>query len=284
MEGAEGEVAVGVGDVQPAGFVVHEDREVVVHGSGLAVHLGVQVRADHQVHARLVQHGHHMHVQPALEEIVVLVGMVDHGHVKEAYLDGRLPEGGLLHRFLGPFDLLVQVVLVHVRTAVQDGAALARLAGIKDDEGDGTLAESVVEGRRIGVRVHLGHQLHIVAAAFVVSPAEEDRDPGGKAPERLDLEADELIQLVVRRRSDVAVQEQEVRRGGIHLRGEVLVPLDPVVDVVEHGETALRGFRVEGADTVPVAFVEGAEFGVAGVGVVLEFLPAHAVAEHRAGL
>ena len=66
MEGAEGEEAVGVDDVQPAGFVVHEDREVVVHGPGLAVHLRVQVRADHEVHACLVQHRHHMHVQPAL--------------------------------------------------------------------------------------------------------------------------------------------------------------------------------------------------------------------------
>ena len=279
MEGAEGEEAVGVDDVQPAGFVVHEDREVVVHGPGLAVHLRVQVRADHEVHARLVQHRDHMDVQPALEEVVVLVGVVDHRHVQETNLDGRLPEFGLAHRLFRPFDLLVQVLFIHILAAVQHRPALPGLARIEDDEGHGALAEGVVERRRIGVRVHIGKQFHVVAASFVVAAPEQHRNPGGKVPQRLDGIMDQGVQHIVPRRRDVAVQEQEIRRCGIHLRGEGLVPLRPHMDVVKHRKTALGGLRIEGPDRVPLPLVEVPELGIPGVGIVHELLPADAVAE-----
>ena len=82
----------------------------------------------------------------------------------------------------------------------------------------------------------------------------------------------------------IYVQEQDVRRGGSHLGRQGLVPLDPVMDVVEHGKTALVGLRVEGADTMPLAFVEVPELGVARVGIVFQVLPAHAVADDFPGL
>ena len=280
MEGAQGKEAVGIYDVQPAGFVVHKDREVVVHGPGLAVHLRVQVRADHQVDAGLVQHGHHMHVQPALKEVVGLVRMVDHGHVQQAHFDGRFPERGLSHRLLRPLDLLVQVVLVHVLATVQDRPALPGLACVKDDEGDRALAESIVERRWIGVRIDVREQFHVIAAPLVVAASEQERNPGGKTSQRLNGITDQGVQHVVPRRSDIAVQEQEIGRCGIHLRGERLVPVRPHVDVVKHGEPALGSLRIEGPDGVPLSFVEASELGIPRIGVIHELLPADAVAKH----
>ena len=88
---------------------------------------------------------------------------------------------------------------------------------------------------------------------------------------------DEGVQHIVSRRRDVAVQEQEIRRCGVHLRGEGLVPLRPHVDVIEHRKTALGGLRIEGPDRVPLPLVEVPELGIPGVGIVHELLPADAV-------
>ena len=199
--------------------------------------------------------------------------------MQETDLDGRLPEFGLAHRLFRPFDLLVLVLFIHILAAVQHRPALPGLARIEDDEGHGALPESVIERRRIGVRVHVGEQFHGVAAAFVVSAPEQHRNPGGKVPQRFDGIMDQGVQHIVSRRGDVAVQEQEIRRCGIHLRGERLVPLRPHMDVIEHGKTALGGLRIEGPDRVPFPLVEIPELGIPGVGIVHELLPADAVPE-----
>ena len=53
------------------------------------------------------------------------------------------------------------------------------------------------------------------------------------------------------------------------------------MDVVEHGETAFRRLRVEGADAVPFPFVKVPELGIARVGIVSKFLSAYAIADLR---
>ena len=204
--------------------------------------------------------------------------------MQQAYLDGRFPEEGLPHGFPGPFDLLVQIVLIHVLAAVQDRPALAGLARIEHDEGHRALTESVVEGRRIGVRIDIGEQFHVVAAALVVAASEQERNPGGKVAERFDGIMDQGVQHIVPGRRDIAVQEQEIGRCGIHLRGEGFVPGRPHVDVIEHRESALGILRVEGADGVPFPFVEILELRIPRIGIVHKFLPAHAVPEDRTGL
>ena len=79
----------------------------------------MEVGAYHKVDAGLVEKGHEMNVQPALQQVVVFVRMVNHGYVQQADLDGSLAEGLFLYGLFGPGKLLCQIVLVYLAAAVK---------------------------------------------------------------------------------------------------------------------------------------------------------------------
>ena len=117
----------------------------------------------------------------------------------------------------------------------------------------------------------------------MVAACEEDRDAGREGPQRLDLIMHEVVQVVISRRGDVPVQEEEVRMGGVHLCGQGGVVRGLHVDVVEHGEAAFARLAVESAHAVPRALVGAFEDRLAGVGVILEVHAADAVTDDRPG-
>ena len=99
-------------DVEARLVVVDQDGESVVHGARRNEQMFVEVGSDHQVDAGLVEDGHEMVVHPLVRHEVVGIAEVDHGRMEDADLDRRLAEGGRLHGFFRPGQLLAQVVLV----------------------------------------------------------------------------------------------------------------------------------------------------------------------------
>ena len=244
----------------------------------------MQVCADHEINPGLVQHGNHVHVEPALQQEIGLVLVVDHRHMNEANLDRSALEG-LFFKSLGrPGDLLGEVILEDSRAGVVHAAVVVRLTAVEDDKGHRPLPERIIERSGVGMREDIGHEPGVVASPFVVASREKQRKPMRKRADRLDGIAHQRIQHVVAGRYDVAVQEEEVGRGGVHLGSQLPVLIDLHVDVVEDGEAA--GFRliIKGFHLLPRAGVGGAELGVAGVGIVLDVLPVQAVFDHLTGL
>ena len=55
VEGSKRNALARAFNVHSADIVVHDDRELVPHRPGLAVHELVQVRPNHQIYARLIE-------------------------------------------------------------------------------------------------------------------------------------------------------------------------------------------------------------------------------------
>ena len=234
IERRQGELAGVVAAVQAADIVVDEYRERIVHGAWGKIHEFVEVCADHQVDTGFVQKGDEVDIEPALEQIIVLVRMVDHRDVYQADLDRSTGKKRLLHRLAGPSYLLIDIILIHGRAAVEDGTAMAGLTAIGNDEGDRTLPEGIVEWSRIFVREDICDQLRVVATAFMVATGKEHRKPGSKRPERFKFIADKRISHIVACTDDVAVEEEEIRSGRVDLRGQSAIFIYLIVDVIEN--------------------------------------------------
>ena len=234
IERRQGELAGVVTAVQAADIVVDEYRERIVHGAWGKIHEFVEVCADHQVDTGFGPKRDEVDIVPALEQIIVLVRMVDHRDMYQADLDRSVGKKRFLHRLAGPSDLLIDIILIHGRAAVEDGPAMAGLAAIGNDEGDRTLPEGIVEWSRIFVRKDICDQLRVVATAFMITAGKEHRKSGGKRSERFHLIADKRISHIVARTDDISVQEKKVSSSRVHLGGKSAILLYLIMNVIEN--------------------------------------------------
>lgn len=135
--------------------------------------------------------------------------MVDHRNVEQTYLHWSSTEKRLLDSVACPFDLLVDIIFIYWSPAVKDRTAVACFAGIENDERNRSLAEGIIERRRIRVRKNVRYELSIVTASFVVTTCEMHRQTCRKGAERLKNVVDKCILHIVTGTCYITVQEKK---------------------------------------------------------------------------
>ena len=185
----------------------------------------------------------------------------------------------LLHGFAGPLNLLGEIIFIHCISAVKYRTATPCFAGVKDDEGDRSVSEGIVEGSRIVIREDVGYQLRIVSATFVVSAGEEYGQSCRKCSERLQFISDQSVSHVVARTDDVSVQEEKVGGGRVDLSCKGAILTDLHMYVIEYGESAGFGLRIECPDALSCSFVAVSEARIARIAVVGQVFSTDTVTE-----